>query len=163
MALRYCDTDDENEYAKQQPSIYDICYRSPAKDVAPPPGVRVLDLDQITIALSLRRKVPATKRAKKRRKTRDFEIFEDSDEDEMLFASQGEERVSEDDAVLAMVDAAVRMNISGDLGRAGSMIEGLTARFLDTPTSLASLAPAVFSESALKVGDVIYLYDRLGG
>jgi hypothetical protein len=146
------DSGDEITAPKPDATIYDICYRTPAKDVAPPPGVRVADLDNIKISLLLSRKQKKPKkRGTKRRKTDSIDMFEDSDGDDMLFSSQGTDQVTESDAILAMVDAALRLSISGDAPRMNSLADGLSAKFLGVPTSIASLAPAVFSQRALEV------------
>lgn len=141
---------DENDVQKTDATIHDICYRTPVKDVAPPPGVRLADLDKITISLLFRGTQKSAKRKSKRRKGVAIDMFEDTDEDNMLFSSQGKDSITESDAILAMVDAALRTCICGDAPRMNPFAEGLSVTFIGAPTSLASLAPAVFSARALQ-------------
>jgi len=131
-------------------TIYDICYRMPPKNVAPPPGVRVVELKTASISLSLHRMASKSKRPKKRRKLKDAEVFEDSEEDVMLF-SQREERMLEADAIVAVIDATLRRSIAGDAIKAGSFIRGLTIKHMKDSISFLQMAPALFSEKALNV------------
>lgn len=141
---------DEPPVRAQQSSIYDLCYQTPPKDVSPPRGIDVVDLNAIKVSLLLKHKSKPRKRARKRAKTEEVDIFEDSEDEDMLFSSQSQQQpLTDTDAILAILDATLRLNIAGDLTRGRPLMKGLSARFLEKPSSLSAMAPAVFAPKDL--------------
>ncbi|KIW05158.1 uncharacterized protein PV09_03709 [Verruconis gallopava] len=94
---------------QQQPTIYDICYRIPPSDIAPPKGIDAARVDVIKLNLAITRH-QQKKGSTKRRKT-DINMLDDSGEDELLLTPP-DETVTESSAMLVIVDAVLRKYIS---------------------------------------------------
>jgi hypothetical protein len=139
---------DQNE-GRHASSIYDLCHRIPPGDVVPPAEVPTATLNIVEMTLNVNRQKAYSWSGK--RKRTEVDMLGENDEDDLLL-TQPDEDLTDIGALVAMIDAALRLNIVGEpkTSRA-TLADGLTARFLDDPKSLLSIAPTVFDPNYLKV------------
>lgn len=138
------------DYKKENPPRYKMCYQIPAQDVAPPPDIETVELDVLKLNFNFVRQKPRPQ-SRKRRKTED-DLFKNSGSENELLLTPDEDPPCEIDAMIAMLDAGLRLNISyEDKSRTQGLANGLSAKFLATPTPLSMLVPTVFGSGYLKV------------
>ncbi len=130
-------------------SIYELCHRIPPSDVVPPAEVPIAILNNVEMTLNVSRQKAYSWPGK--RKRTEVDMLGENDEDDLLLTSPDED-LTEIGALVAMIDAGLRLNIAGEPKTSRvTLADGLTARFLDDPKSLLSIAPAVFDPNYLKV------------